>query len=57
MTYEHIQVEPIAGALGAEVGGVDLAAVGDAQFAEIRQAFLTHQVVFFRDQEISIEDQ
>lgn len=56
MKYAHIQVEPIAGALGAEIAGVDLASVGDEQFAEIRQAFLENQVVFFRDQEISIDD-
>jgi len=52
----HIEVEPIAGALGAEIAGVDLASVGDEQFAEIRRAFLENQVVFFRDQEISIDE-
>ena len=46
-----IHVQPIAGALGAELSGVDLSEpLSDAQFSEIHQAFLTHQVIFFRDQ-------
>jgi taurine dioxygenase len=49
--YRHIEVRPIAGALGAEIGGVDLARpVPDPAFAEVRQAFLAHGVVFFRGQ-------
>ena len=42
---------PIAGALGAEITGVDLAAdLVDETVAEIRRAWLAHLVVFFRDQ-------
>ena len=45
MAYETISVAPIAGALGAEVSGVDLARkLPDATIAEIRQALLTHRV-------------
>ena len=52
--YEKIEVRPIAGALGAEIGGVDLSEpIGDALFGDIYQAFLEHQVIFFRDQEIT----
>jgi taurine dioxygenase len=44
------RVVPIAGALGAEVRGVDLARdTGDAVTAVIRQALLDHLVIFFRD--------
>lgn len=50
MTYETIEVQPIAGALGAEVSGVDLTNLGNQAFSEIHQAFLEHQVLFFRDQ-------
>src|SRR6516164_4613747 len=56
MAYETISVAPIAGALGAEVSGVDLARkLPDATIAEIRQALLTHLVIFFRDQHLTPE--
>jgi taurine dioxygenase len=49
--YRSITVAPIAGALGAEIRGVDLAAgVADSTVAEIRRAWLEHLVVFFPDQ-------
>jgi taurine dioxygenase len=49
--YRTITVTPIAGAIGAEIGGVDFAQpLDDAVIAEIRQAWLQHLVVFFRDQ-------
>jgi taurine dioxygenase len=52
--YRTITVTPIAGALGAEIGGVNLSAdLDDDVIAEIRSAWLTHLVVFFRDQPIS----
>jgi taurine dioxygenase len=44
----------MAGALGAELGGVDLARGLDADLAkEIRQALLDHLVIVFRDQELT----
>ena len=47
-----IDVRPFAPNLGAEVRGITLAdGVSARQFGEIRQAFLDHQVLFFRDQE------
>jgi taurine dioxygenase len=57
MTYQLIDVRPIAGALGAEIHGVDLARLDDASFAEIHRAFLDHLVIFFRDQRINPEQQ
>ncbi len=49
-----ITVAPIAGALGAEIAGVDLARdLSDETVTEIRRAWLDHLVVFFRDQELS----
>lgn len=53
MAYEHIRVEPIAAALGAEVSGVDLGNVDDATEREVHDALMQHQVIFFRDQHIS----
>ncbi|MBT4490362.1 MAG: taurine dioxygenase [Rhodospirillaceae bacterium] len=53
--YERIRVEPISGALGAEISGVDVAGELDAAtIGEIRQALLEHLVIFFRDQELSV---
>jgi taurine dioxygenase len=44
------------GNIGAEILGVDLARLNDADLARIRAAFADHGVVFFRDQTIN-EDQ
>jgi taurine dioxygenase len=55
MSYREINVTPLAGALGAQVGGVDLGEVDDATFAEIHRAWLEHQVLFFRDQDLMPE--
>lgn len=52
----RIEVAPVAGALGAEIHGVDLAQpLHEQTFAEIRHAFHQHGVVFFRDQAITPE--
>jgi len=49
-----IEVQPVAGALGAEISGVDLSKeLADATVAAIRRAWLEHLVVFFRDQDLS----
>ena len=54
--YRTIEVEPIAGALGAEIDGVDLDQdLSDETVDEIRRAWLDHLVVFFRDQSLEPE--
>ncbi len=51
--YRTIEVRPIAGSLGAEIAGVDLARDLDGEtVAEIRRAWLEHLVVFFREQHL-----
>jgi taurine dioxygenase len=51
LMYDSITVVPIAGALGAEISGVDLGApISDTCLAEIRRAWLEHLVVFFHNQ-------
>ena len=55
-TRAPFSIEPIAGALGVEIRGVDLAAsLDDGVIASIRRALLDYLVVFFRDQAVSPE--
>jgi taurine dioxygenase len=49
----HIQVLPLAAAMGAEIAGVDLANLTDDQFAEIEAALFRHKMIFFRRQKLS----
>jgi len=54
---KDIEVRPIAGAIGAEIHGVDLAEdLPGATIRAIRQAWLDHCVIFFRDQELTSEE-
>jgi len=50
-----VNITPVAGAVGAEIEGVDLRDLDDGLVADIRKAWLDHGVVFFRDQELSPE--
>jgi taurine dioxygenase len=56
-TTDRIEVRPLSGALGAEIGGIDLAApLDEATVAALRTALLEHVVIFFRDQSLSPHD-
>ena len=58
MPYEFISVVPLGPVIGAEIMDVDLSEVlGDEVFQEIHDAFVEHQVIFFRDQELTLEQQ
>jgi taurine dioxygenase len=58
VTYDAITVTPESPHIGAEIGGVDLTApLSERQVEQLRAAFAQYQVVFFRDQHISFEDQ
>ena len=50
--YRAITVAPVTPAIGAEIGGVDLARLTGPQFTEIHAALMAHHVVFFRDQQL-----
>lgn len=52
-----LHVVPLTPTVGAEVRGVDLRDLDDATFAAIRAALLDHQVLFFRDQQLTDEQQ
>jgi taurine dioxygenase len=53
MQFRTIEVSPVSPYLGAEIAGVDLCKkLSDAQVEELREAFSTYQVMFFRDQKL-----
>jgi taurine dioxygenase len=57
MTYETITVKPLAGALGAEIAGVNLREpLSNQQRSEIHDAFLAHCAIYIRDQELGGDD-
>jgi taurine dioxygenase len=56
MAYDTIQVTPSTVAIGAEVAGIDLARpLGNQQFQEVHDALMAHQVLFFRDQKLTLD--
>lgn len=56
MTYQKIGVDPLSPIIGAEVSGVDISKPLDKDvLEEVNRALLDHQVIFFRDQEMSLE--
>jgi taurine dioxygenase len=51
-----VSVHPLTPAIGAEIGGVDLRQPLDPERVNaVRDALTTHQVIFFRDQDLSVE--
>ena len=48
----RIEIIPTGGVLGAELRGVDLRHIDDADFALINRAWLDHLVLLFRDQHL-----
>ena len=58
MSYERIFVAPLSPVTAAEVSGVDLSEpLGNQTFQEIHDALVEHQVIFFRDQEMTLDQQ
>ena len=57
MTYQTMDVHPIAGALGAEIYGADLRDRDDSPvWQELRQAFLEYMVIAIRGQDLGPAD-
>jgi taurine dioxygenase len=57
MNYNKITIAPLSGAMGAEIGGVDLSQDLDNQtFNEIHQALLDNLVIVFHDQSLAPDD-
>jgi taurine dioxygenase len=56
--YDTISVDKLTPIVGAEIGGVDLAQpLGNQTFQEIHRALAENQVIFFRDQHMTPEQQ
>ena len=56
--YNTIKVNPLGGALGAEISGIDLnEVISDEQLTEVRQVFGQYAVIFFRNQNLSPENE
>jgi taurine dioxygenase len=59
LEFNDMKIKKIAGALGAEISEIDLARspshLGAGLITEIRNAFLQHQVVFFKNQNLTPE--
>lgn len=52
-----LTIRPVTAAIGAEVGGVDLRQpLDESHLTQITNALHDHLVLFFRDQDISLED-
>jgi taurine dioxygenase len=58
MSYQNIEVKPIAGRIGAKIKGVNLAEnLSDEIISEIRKALVEYKVIFFRGQELDANGQ
>ena len=55
--YNHIIVSPIAGSMGAEILGADLANLEGEVFEELYDAWLRNHVIVLRDQDITPDQQ
>src|SRR5262245_60646476 len=56
MRNARLEVRPLAGAVGAEIAGVDLSErLAAGVVADIRGALATHGVIVFRDQSLTPE--
>ena len=52
----HIQALPLAAAMGAEIRGVNVAQMSDAQFDEVRLALFRHKMIFLRGQKLTHDE-
>ena len=52
-----MEVKLLSGALGAEISGIDLKDSSKENYKKINNLLLEHKVIFFRNQDISHEEQ
>ena len=53
----RIRTQPLATAMGAEILDVDLGNLDDEQFEEIKASLFRYKMIYFRNQNIQVEDQ
>lgn len=51
-TVGNVQIKRVSGSLGAEVQGLDVSRMSDADVEQVKQAWREHKVLFFRDQKL-----
>jgi taurine dioxygenase len=51
-----VTISPVMPAVGAEISGVDLSRVSDAEFSQIEHAWNHHSALLFRDQTLTDDD-
>ena len=57
-SYTSFEIQRVGGSLGAVISGLDLSRpLSDRQFEDLQRAIVSHEVVFFRDQELDSEQQ
>ncbi len=57
MACKTIEVKPLSPIIGAEIAGVDISKpLGNQTYQEIYNALMEHQVIFFRDQEMNLDE-
>ena len=56
-SFETIQVQSIAGHIGATVEGVDLRSLSEPEFKEIHRALLEYEVIVFPGSDLDDESQ
>ncbi len=53
----NLLINPTSGSMGVEIHNVDLSKeLSDSLFSEIRETFIEHGLIFFRDQELTPDD-
>lgn len=55
--FTLIRTIPLSSAMGAEIQGVDLKNMPDEQFEQVKRALFHYKMIYFRDQNLTLEDQ
>ena len=53
LDHQHIKVEPLSAAMGAEVVGVRVPDLSDEAFEELKQALYRHKMIYLRGQHLT----